>query len=275
MKKVLLLTAFCFLAITLSSQTIKSMSFNIRYDNPEDGINRWDLRKDLVIKTIEDYSPDFIGIQEALDHQTKYIDDKLSGYSFIGVGRDDGKTKGEYSPIFYKNELFNLISDSTIWLSETPERVSVGWDASMERICTFGRFLHIPSNKEIIVMNTHFDHLGTVAREKSTLLILKTIRELEITNLPIILCGDFNATPDEKAIKHLTEYFYSQNCNQPLIKGEKKTFTGFSPDATAENRIDYIFCKNLNPNRYLHITNRTKDGRYISDHLPVFLTVRF
>jgi endonuclease/exonuclease/phosphatase family metal-dependent hydrolase len=215
-----------------------------------------------------------LGFAKRPCHQTKYIDDKLTAYSFIGVGRDDGKTKGEYSPVFYKREFFKLISDSTIWLSETPERVSVGWDASMERICTFGRFLHIPTNKEIIVMNTHFDHLGTEARKKSALLILKTIRELEITNLPIILCGDFNATPDEQPIKYLTEYFYSQNCKKPLIKGEKGTFTGFSPEVAADKRIDYIFCRNLISKRYLHIANRTKDGRYISDHLPVFLTVR-
>ena len=136
--------------------------------------------------------PELIGFQEVTHSQLLFLTDELSSYEFIGVGRDDGKTKGEYSPIFYNKNNFRLITENTFWLSKTPEKVSVGWDASMERICTYGLIEDKRSNKRIWVFNTHLDHIGKDARARSIELILDTIEKLNEEDNPIILTGDFN-----------------------------------------------------------------------------------
>ena len=122
----------------LNGGDIKVISYNIRYDNPNDGINVWENRKHTISTFLNNQKPGLIGFQEVTHSQLLFLTNELSSYEFIGVGRDDGKTKGEYSPIFYNKNNFRLISQNTFWLSQTPEKVSVGWDASMERICTYG-----------------------------------------------------------------------------------------------------------------------------------------
>ncbi|HMI78382.1 MAG TPA: endonuclease/exonuclease/phosphatase family protein, partial [Ferruginibacter sp.] len=125
--------AFIFFIVPLfsfSQQEIKIMSYNIRLDVASDGENRWDLRKDKVAGLMNYYEADFIGAQEVQHHQLKYLLENLNGYSHIGVGRDDGKEKGEYSCIFYNNEKFKVIQQSTFWLSPTPDSVSFGWNAA-------------------------------------------------------------------------------------------------------------------------------------------------
>ncbi len=129
-------------AICLSSQTASFMTLNIRYDNPKDKPNSWPERKAEMVLLLNHYEPDIFGIQEGLEHQVKYLDSCLLEYAYIGVGRDDGKKAGEYSAIFYDSTSFKVVENSTFWLSETPEEISVGWDASMERICTYGLFQH-------------------------------------------------------------------------------------------------------------------------------------
>ena len=146
----------------LGVNELKVISYNIRYNNPNDGINVWENRKSTIANFLIDESPDFIGLQEVKHSQLLFLLESMINYDFIGVGRDDGKTKGEYSPIFYNKNKFIVLSQNTFWLSPTPKKVSVGWDASMERICTYGLFENIKTKEKFLVFNTHFDHIGNV-----------------------------------------------------------------------------------------------------------------
>src|SRR6056297_2032192 len=167
--------------VTDSSSTITIMSYNIRYDNPDDGINAWPNRQDHVAEIMADiYSADIIGVQEALKHQLDDLQARMPGYSWVGVGRDDGRDKGEFSPIFYKTDRFDLIATNTFWLSQTPDRPgSRSWDAAITRIATWARLSDHESGREFYVINTHFDHRGEEARVKSAQLITEFIGGLD------------------------------------------------------------------------------------------------
>jgi len=251
------------------------MTYNIRYDNPGDGVNKWDNRKQDIVRFINYYNPDIFGIQEGLQHQLTYLDNHLQSYSRIGVGRDDGANKGEFCAIYFKKRQFILLEQSTFWLSEDPENVSVGWDASMERICTYGLFEDNITKNKVLIFNTHYDHIGEIARIKSSELILRKIRAINREGTPIILMGDFNATPDNRAIRTiLAEFKDLAEIVSDGIYGPAGTFTGFETDATAERRIDYIFIKDLEVIKYRHIDDRMKDDNFLSDHLPVLIDLK-
>ena len=272
MKK-LLPFLFVFLSIYTSAQELKIMSYNIRYDNAGDGEDRWDLRKAELVDLIKAQNASIIGIQEGLYHQVQYLDSCLTHFTFSGVGRDDGKTKGEYSAIFYNTEIFTKEKELTFWLSETPDTISVGWDASMERICSYVKLKHKETGNVIHVFNTHFDHIGKEARLESAMLIIDKIMELCYEDEYIILMGDFNAEPESDAIMQLNGFFNDLNHSRYHIEGPAGTFTGFNPEAIAENRIDYVFTANLEVLSYTHLDARRKNGRKISDHLPVLVTI--
>ena len=142
--------------IDCDAQEINVMSYNIRYASPNDGPNLWQKRKDEMINILRKIKPNIIGLQEVVHSQLIDIKEGMNEYSFIGVGREDGKTKGEYSPIFYSNKELKLLESNTFWLSETPDQISVGWDAALERVCTYARFFQIKSGKEFWIFNTHF-----------------------------------------------------------------------------------------------------------------------
>lgn len=253
-------------------QVHKIMTYNIRYDNPKDSLNNWDHRKAEVAALLKYYDPEIFGIQEGLHHQLSHLDQQLADYARIGVGRDDGKQKGEFCAIYYNKTKVSLIEASTFWLSEQPDTISVGWDAAMERICTYGIFEHLGSGKKMAVFNAHFDHIGSVAREKSAKLILKKIKKINREKYPVLLMGDFNAEPDSKPIKAFSKKLKDGGeLSQTGIYGPHGTFTGFEPNAVAKRRIDYIFVKNWEVNRYRHIADKRKDGYYVSDHLPVLI----
>ena len=206
---------------------ITVISYNIRYDNPDDGVNRWDLRKEKVVSYLKESGSDVIGMQEVLDHQLKYLNKELKEFSYTGVGREDGKIKGEFSPILYNFKKLKILETSTFWLSETPDEISVGWDAALERICTYARFEHITTGKQFWVFNTHFDHRGDSAREESVKLILKKIKTMNDMELPVLITGDLNLTPETLPIKILQNSF--QDVLASLTPSEKNygTFTGF------------------------------------------------
>ena len=170
------------------AQEINVMSYNIRYASPNDGPNLWQKRKDEMINILCKIKPNIIGLQEVVHNQLIDIKEGMNEYSFIGVGREDGKTKGEYSPIFYSNKELKLLESNTFWLSETPDQISVGWDAALERVCTYARFFQIKSGKEFWVFNTHFDHIGNLARSNSVKLILSKIKYLTLF-IPLIFLG--------------------------------------------------------------------------------------
>lgn len=244
---------------------IKVMSFNVRYANNYDGINSWDNRKEPLINLIKRNTPEIVGLQECLHQQIKTIDSSLSNYSYIGIGRDDGATKGEYSPILYDTNKYELISHSTFWLSPTPNSITVGWDASMERICTWGKLQRKSDGLKIIVFNTHFDHLGEKARLESSNLIMKTIDNMCDSTDRIVLMGDFNCDINSMPIKVILGSFKTVH-NHISPRG---TFNGFDNDMTINKRIDFIFVKNLSISNYIHINDRRPNGDFISDHLPV------
>ena len=259
----------------LDGGDIKVISYNIRYDNPNDGINVWENRKHTISTFLNNQKPGLIGFQEVTHSQLLFLTNELSSYGFIGVGRNDGKTKGEYSPIFYNKNNFRLISQNTFWLSRTPEKISVGWDASMERICTYGLIEDKRSKKRILVFNTHLDHIGKKARVKSIELILDTIEKLNEEDIPIILTGDFNLEDHTKPIKELQKTF--NDVQEGLSKSMKSygTFNGFKKNLTQKKRIDYIFTKKFKIKKASHELVYTPKMEWASDHHPVLAILKY
>lgn len=258
--------------LSSSAQQLEIISYNIRYNNPHDGINSWENRKEGVTQLLSFYQPVIFGLQEATHQQLVFVDSAMPNYQFVGVGRDDGKEKGEYSPIFFDSTIFELESSATFWLSEKSEKVSVGWDAAMERICTYALLSHKLTQKRVWVFNTHFDHIGKIAREKSAELILAKISNLNPEQLPVILMGDFNAKPEDKPIEVITSQLADGAwvALKPLY-GPPGTFNGFNPEMKLDSRIDYLFVSNLIVQAYAHIDDRRADGHFLSDHLPVWM----
>lgn len=268
----LVLFAISFIA---SGQSTKLMTYNIKYDNTNDTVNNWNDRKENLVRLIRHYEPAFIGTQEVLYRQLTYIDSCLTDYAYIGVGRDDGKQKGEYSPIHYDTTRYRVLKKNTFWLSETPEKISVGWDAALERICTYGLFEDIKSKSRLWVFNTHFDHRGVKAREESAQLIVNKIKEINSENLPIVLMGDFNLTPNQKPIHLIKTYLEDgQEITENPFYGPTGTSNGFDQKRVLNKRIDYIFTKRLKVKSYMHIDDRMENNKHISDHLPVLASIQ-
>src|SRR5687768_6095815 len=181
-----------FLFSSLGAQPITVMSYNIRYDNPGDGVNQWDKRKAKVFALLKKYDPDIIGVQEALHHQLTDISDNLKEYEFFGVGRDDGKQKGESSAIFIRKKRFRIKEQNTFWLSKTPDVPgSKDWDAAITRVVTWARLEDKKTKRAFVMINTHFDHRGKESRKHSAAL-LKDRAAMLAKDLPVIITGDFN-----------------------------------------------------------------------------------
>ena len=268
-----------FILFTISSniysQPHSIISYNIRYDNNWDIENSWKIRRNKISQILVQYSPSIIGIQEGLINQVQYIDSSLIDYDYVGVGRDDGKKKGEFCAIYFDTTRYVLLKNSTFWLSETPDTISIGWDAALERICTYGLFKNRITKEEFLVFNTHFDHIGVVAREKSSELILKRINKINHQSLPVILMGDFNSIPNSSPVKEIkTELSDALQISLEKLQGPRGTFNGFNEDLPIEKRIDYIFTNDLKVLSYTHINDRLNNNRHISDHLPVMIKIQ-
>ena len=268
-----------FILFTISSniysQPHSIISYNIRYDNNWDIENSWKIRRNKISQILVQYSPSIIGIQEGLLNQVQYIDSSLIDYDYVGVGRDDGKKKGEFCAIYFDTTRYVLLKNSTFWLSETPDTISVGWDAALERICTYGLFKDRITKEEFWVFNTHFDHIGVIAREKSSELILKRINKINRQSLPVILMGDFNSIPNSSPVKEIkTELSDALQISLEKLQGPRGTFNGFNEDLPIEKRIDYIFTNDLKVLSYTHINDRLNNNRHISDHLPVMIKIQ-
>lgn len=275
MKKYFIIILFLFPA-TLFAQQMNIVSFNIRYNNQGDGINAWPNRVEMVIGLINYHEPDIFGLQEALIGQIEDVKNNLPNFEWFGVGRDDGENAGEFTPIFFNKTKFILIEQNTFWLSETPEKPSKSWDSSLNRIVTWGKFKSKVTGKQFLVFNTHFDHRGVEARKQSALLIANKIREMvKDKNLPVILTGDFNLTPDQEPIALLKKYFKdSREVTEQPPYGPVGTFNSFDWNAPLEGRIDYIFVQGeIKVLKYAVITD-SKEKRWPSDHLPVLAKVQ-
>ena len=250
------------------------MSYNIRYDNPNDNENSWTYRKSEIVKMLNFYAPEIIGIQEGLHSQVTYLDSTLADYNYAGVGREDGKLKGEYTAIFYNKQKFKLLDTKTYWLSETPDLVSVGWDAALERIVTYGKFTDIENGETLHVFNCHFDHLGKMARNKSAELILRIIEEQKLESKKIIVMGDLNCEPNDKPIEILkTKLDDVYDISKSKPNGPIGTFNGFDLENKQEKRIDYFFTKNIEVLQYSVIDDKRANNLYLSDHFPVLVKI--
>ena len=256
-----------------NTQDLKVISYNVRYNNPNDGVNIWDNRKSTVTEFISNEAADFVGMQEVLNSQLTDLMGSLKEYDYVGVGRDDGKNKGEYSPILFNKNKYKVLKSNTFWLSETPNKISVGWDASMERICTYGLFENRDSNKKIWVFNTHFDHIGVLARKKSVELIIDKINELNELNFSVILTGDFNLGDQNKSITKLQNEFIDSKKDISKSNEFYGTYNGFN-NIKSEKRIDYIFFRNLTLINSKHVYLKTKANNWGSDHHPVVASLK-
>lgn len=252
------------------------MSYNIRLDVASDGENRWDARKDKVAALMKYYEADFIGGQEVQHHQLQYLLSQLTGYSHIGVGRDDGKEAGEYSCIFYNKQRFDVVQQSTFWLSQTPDSVSFGWNAACRRVCTYGLFRDKKTTKQLWVFNTHFDHLGDTARIESAKLITEKVLQLTSTKYPVIIMGDFNSKPEEAPAKYMTQYFKNaREASEEKPYGSADTWNAFAFDKKPSGCIDYIFLSRhaeMQVKKFATITD-SYDMKYPSDHFPILATI--
>ncbi|MEZ4793787.1 MAG: endonuclease/exonuclease/phosphatase family protein [Gelidibacter sp.] len=260
----------------ISQETIKLMTYNIKLDYPKEGDNSWNNRKDWMIGQINFYAPDIFGVQEAMPNQMKYMDSTMVNYNFVGVGRDNGKDEGEYSAIFYDKSKFRIVESSTFWLSQTPQKVSMGWDAVCNRVCTYALFENVMSKKQFWVFNTHLDHVGQQARMNSVKLILEKIKSYNTKDFPVFLMGDFNLEPETEhiqLIKTTLEDSKDISLNKPF--GPSGTFNGFHFGEPVTRRIDYIFVtkNNIEVQKYAVLSD-SKDLKYPSDHFPVFIEIK-
>lgn len=260
--------------VSVSAQTaINIMSYNIRYNNPGDGENAWPNRKDWVKELVEFYDTDILCVQEALNEQVEYLLTD-SRFALEGVGRDDGKTKGEYTAIFYDKGRFRKRQSGTFWLSETPDVPSKGWDAQIVRICTWIKLYDTTTRKEFFVFNTHYDHRGLLARDKSSELIKRKITEIA-GKLPVILTGDLNTSPQTQPIAVLKTFLKdAKEISKAKPYGPEGTFNAFKFDAELKERIDYIFVNNQVEVLKFAVLSDSKDQRYPSDHLPVLVKIQ-
>ncbi len=258
------------IAGSASSQSIKVMSYNIRYAAASDGDNVWENRKEKLPALIQKYDPDLVGLQEAMHHQLMDILKALPQYSYIGVGRDDGKEKGEYSAILYKKDRFTVDSNKTTWLSETPDVAgSKSWDAAITRVLTRGVFTDKKSNKKFIYFNTHFDHIGKEARKNSAGIIVEAIKK-ESNNLPVIVTGDFNSQPTEEPYKVVSGFLKDARGTS-----DQGTFCNFKVNSQPCNLIDYIFYNSKLKTRNYQVITDNNGTYYPSDHLPVLVEFGF
>lgn len=263
------------LSNTISAQSLKLMTYNIRLDVAADGENAWPNRKEYWSSQVSFYEPDILGIQEALPNQVSDIVGLLPKYNYIGIGRD-GIGKGESSNIFFKKDRFKVLEENTFWLSETPDKISKGWDAALNRVCTYALLKDNKTNQTFWVFNTHLDHIGEVARTNSIQLILSKIRQLNTQNYPVFLIGDFNSEPDEERIIQLnTKMDDSRKISQEKPFGPSGTFNAFQHNQPVTKQIDYIFLSKNSPYKVKKhaVLSDSKDLRYPSDHFPVFIEV--
>ena len=257
----------------------KIISYNVRFSSvPEtDGANRWELRRDASIKMVAEQKPLAMGLQEACPDQIDFLDQNLTGYKHIGVGRDDGNRSGEMMAIYYDTTRLTLLNSGTFWLSDTPDKVSIGWDAACKRTCTWGHFKVNDTGFEFLYFNTHLDHAGSQARRNSVKLIVAKMAELNPNNVPVFLSGDFNSTTDDTIFEPLKASLKDAR-EVSAISDKNITYNGFgkvidNPDTRKEWVIDHIFFSGVNPMAF-RVLNGNYGVPFISDHYPIAFTFR-
>ncbi len=280
MKNYLLILLFLNMSSQIQAQKhLNIMTFNIRYSTLRDSANAWLYRKDNASAQILFHETHILGVQEALHEQIVDLKERLPRFKYVGVGRDDGKTKGEYSAIFYDTTRLTVLQSQTFWLSETPSVAgSKSWDAAITRLVTWAKMKDKLTKKTFFVFNTHFDHIGKVARRESAKMILEQVNKIAGSSHAIIT-GDFNAQPDDEPIKVLVEATNPLKLLDTKVLsatnhyGPTGTFNGFKSKETSDQPIDYIFTRKKIPVLQHATLSETWGGLFSSDHFPVFARV--
>lgn len=277
MKKILtmlmLALMVCDVAMARGPIEIKVISYNIR-TMARDGENNWENRRHATRNMLNRHNPDLFGLQEAMTPHLKYIDTFFPQYSRVGVGRDDGKMGGEVMAIYYNKERFELLESGTFWLSETPDKVSRGWDAACNRTVTWVKVRDKESRKRFYYFNTHLDHRGRVAQTESIKLVVEKIKEIAGERATVILGGDFNVVPEDEIFEPLGEFMLEARTTaaEADVKG---TFNMFGK-LKEHSVIDHLFFRGRRAKCHEY---RVLDGDYgapfISDHYPVEIVLTF
>lgn len=243
-KRLLTGSALLFLSVLVASAQMLVGSYNIRYKNAQDSLrgDLWTKRCQVICDQVNFMSPDIFGTQEVLYPQLQDMLRGLDGYDYIGVGRDDGERAGEYAAIFYKKNRVRLLSQGNFWLSETPERPGLGWDAACIRICTWGKFKNLRTKKKFYYFNLHMDHVGIQARREAAKLVVARIKEIA-KGAPVVLTGDFNVDQYDEIYRIFTDsgVLKDSYVSARLRFAENGTFNSFKSDLFTKSRIDHIF----------------------------------
>ncbi|HCL04923.1 MAG TPA: endonuclease [Chitinophagaceae bacterium] len=274
-RKYLVLILFVVQLYTVDAQTLITGTFNVRLETPRDTGNLWKDRKVYVANLVRFHGFDLFGTQEGFKNQLDDIQQQLPEYERYGIGRDDGQLKGEHSAIFYKKDRFVLLKSGDFWLSETPEKPGFGWDARINRICSWVQLKEKKSGKTFYCFNVHYDHQAMVARRESSKLLLAKIK-LIAGDAPVLLTGDFNGN-------HTTEW-YQLIANSGTLRDTYKevkhpyvnngTFQNFGRNYTTGDIIDHIFVtRHFSVKRWGVLTD-SYNGKFPSDHFPVLAEVQ-
>lgn len=268
-------------AETQAPQPFRVMSFNIRWGGAADPPSVWSDRRERVIKTIQAYDPDILGVQESLLSQSKYLLDELDGYVFFGAGRDNGRRAGEMCAIYYRAKRFLRIGGGHFWLSEEPDRPgSMGWDATYPRMVSWLRLRDKTDRRTLLVANTHWDHHGDKARLHSAKLILERLPRHVEPDDAVILMGDFNCDEDSDPYRILTnqdsplKLIDAYRAIHPKRTDQEATYHGFQ-GKTKGSRIDWILHSPDLQTLAAEIDTSHEGLKYPSDHFPVTATLRF
>lgn len=240
--KRIFLALFLLVGLSLQGQELTVGSYNIRYANDDDAArgNAWSQRCPIICNQIMFYDFDVFGAQEVLHPQLLDMLKELPCYDYVGVGRDDGKTEGEYAPIFYKKDKFKLLNSGHFWLSEQTDHPNKGWDAALPRICTWAEFE--VTGQRFWFFNLHMDHVGKEARRESAKLVLAKIQEM-CGGDPVMLTGDFNVDQRNESYELLHASDTFEDCYEVahIRYALNGTFNAYNPNGMTDSRIDHIF----------------------------------
>lgn len=255
-----------------TSEGIKVMSYNIRHGEGEDGTNSWRYRYPATIEMLRDQMPDVFGVQEALVYQVEFIEENMRDYKCVGIGRENGRKKGEFMSIFWNKKTVSMMKWGTFWLSDTPKKPSVGWDAACYRTATWALMKDKKTGKKFYFVNTHLDHVGKEARKNGLKLIVDKIAEINPDNYPMVLTGDFNMTPDNSALKDLDSIMKS--ARKAAVKTDNiGTYNNWGKDSKV---IDYIYFSGFNSCPVFEtVTKKYAERKFVSDHFPVTAVLVF
>lgn len=268
-----MLLASLFGAALAHAEPLRVMTFNVRYPNPDDGPNYWENRKDLVVETIRQYDPDVIGMQELVDSQGVFLDERLEEYAWFGVGRD-GAHGDEHMGVFYKRDKLFPLETGNFWLSETPEVPgSMSWDVSLPRMVTWARFRR-PSGEEFYFYNTHFPHRreDAAARYEAAKVIVADLRRRVPAFAKLVITGDFNSAADSDVHELFSTELTDAWESGAERAGTETTSSGWT-GRTEGRRIDWILYRGDWKATKVETVNYHRGERYPSDHYPVFAVV--